>query len=204
MELNEKLQELRKSRGLTQEELAEALFVSRTAVSKWESGRGCPSIDSLREISRFFSVSIDELLSGDKLLSLAEKENTANLQRMCSLLIGIADILAVILILLPLYPKAESAAITSVNLYAYTLTSPLYGRLYWVLFLLMIMGGLAKAILTHLCIQKGQKTLTFLSFALSALAVLILALTGKAYAVSLLFMLLMIKGWLLFKHTKHA
>ena len=51
MEFNEKLQELRKQRGLTQEELAEFLFVSRTAVSKWESGRGYPSIDSLKEIS---------------------------------------------------------------------------------------------------------------------------------------------------------
>lgn len=63
MEFNEKLKELRSSRGLTQEELSEALFVSRTAISKWESGRGYPSIDSLREISDFFSVTIDELLT---------------------------------------------------------------------------------------------------------------------------------------------
>ena len=53
MEFNEKLQQLRKSRGLTQEELAEALYVSRTAISKWESGRGYPSIDSLKEISNY-------------------------------------------------------------------------------------------------------------------------------------------------------
>ena len=68
MEFNEKLQELRKGRGLTQEELAERLFVSRTAVSKWESGRGYPSIDSLRELSRFFSVTIDELICPEEIL----------------------------------------------------------------------------------------------------------------------------------------
>ena len=75
MEFHEKLQELRKSRGLTQEELAGILFVSRTAISKWESGRGYPSIDSLKEISNYYSVTIDDLLSGEKLLSIAEKEN---------------------------------------------------------------------------------------------------------------------------------
>ena len=75
MEFHEKLRELRKSRGLTQEELAEALFVSRTAISKWESRRGYPSIDSLKEISRYFAVSIDDLLSGEQLITIAEKEN---------------------------------------------------------------------------------------------------------------------------------
>ena len=50
MEFNEKLQKLRKEQNLTQEELAEKLFVSRTAISKWESGRGYPSIDSLKVI----------------------------------------------------------------------------------------------------------------------------------------------------------
>lgn len=98
MEFHEKLQELRKSRGLTQEELAEELYVSRTAISKWESGRGYPSIDSLKEISNYFSVTIDELLSTDKLLSIAEKENRANLRGMCDLLFGLSDVFAIVLI----------------------------------------------------------------------------------------------------------
>ncbi len=74
MEFCKKLQQLRKLHNLTQEELAEALFVSRTAVSKWESGRGYPSIDSLKAISKQFSVSVDELLSGDELIVLAETD----------------------------------------------------------------------------------------------------------------------------------
>ena len=56
MEFHEKLQELRKARGLTQEELAAELYFSRTAISKWESGRGYPSIASLKEISTYFGI----------------------------------------------------------------------------------------------------------------------------------------------------
>ena len=67
MEFGEKLQALRRGREMTQEELAHALYVSRTAISKWESGRGYPNSDSLKAISKYFAVSIDELLSGDAL-----------------------------------------------------------------------------------------------------------------------------------------
>ena len=80
MELSEKLQELRKEKGLTQEELAEALFVSRTAISKWESGRGVPNIESLKAISKFFSVSIDELLSGEEILKIADEDDKQKLR----------------------------------------------------------------------------------------------------------------------------
>ena len=75
MEFNRKLQELRKRKGLTQEELAEALFVSRTAISKWESGKGYPNIDSLKALAKFFGVTVDELLSGDELLTIAEEDH---------------------------------------------------------------------------------------------------------------------------------
>ena len=65
MEFNEKLQQLRKQNNMTQEQLAEKLYVSRAAVSKWESGKGYPNIESLKAISKLFSVSIDDLLSGN-------------------------------------------------------------------------------------------------------------------------------------------
>ena len=120
MEFNEKLQELRKSRGLTQEELAKDLFVSRTAISKWESGRGYPSIDSLKEISNYFSVTIDELLSGDRLISIAERENKSNIRYMCDILLGIVDMFYILFIILPLYPNEVNGFIYSVNLFAYT------------------------------------------------------------------------------------
>lgn len=123
MEFNEKLQELRKNRGLTQEELAEALYVSRTAVSKWESGRGYPSIDSLKQIASFFSVTIDDLLSGEKLLSIAEKENQSNVRNMCDLIFGIVDLFSFLLVVLPLYPKSIDEYIYAVNLLAYTQTT---------------------------------------------------------------------------------
>ena len=119
MEFHEKLQELRKSRGLTQEELAEALFVSRTAISKWESRRGYPSIDSLKEISRYFAVSIDDLLSGEQLITIAEKENRSNLNTICDLLLGFVDLFSLMLIFLPLYPKPVNGYIYSVNLFVY-------------------------------------------------------------------------------------
>lgn len=81
MEFCEKLQELRKKRGLTQEELAEQLYVFRTAISKWESGRGYPSIDSLKAIAKYFSVSVDDLLSGDTVLAIAEEDRTQSEKR---------------------------------------------------------------------------------------------------------------------------
>ena len=153
LEFNEKLQELRKSKGLTQEELAEALYVSRTAISKWETGRGYPGIDSLKEISTFFSVTIDELLSGEKILLIAEKENKSNIRKMCNLLLGIVDVLAVALIILPLYPNPMDGFIYSVNLFNYADISSAHQLLYWTVFLTFVVLGGVKIVLTQLGVE---------------------------------------------------
>ena len=63
MKLCEKLYELRRAAGLSQEELAEKLSVSRQAVSKWENGAAQPELSKLVELSRLYGVSVDELLS---------------------------------------------------------------------------------------------------------------------------------------------
>lgn len=204
MEFNEKLQELRKNKGLTQEELAEALYVSRTTISKWESGRGYPNIDSLKEISKFFSVTIDELLSGEKLLSIAEKENKANLQRMCSLLFGIVDLFSFMLIVLPLYPNPINGYIYSVNLFSYTDTAFFNIILYWVSYLALIVMGITKIALTQLKTERGQSIITSLSLGLSILTVLYLGMAREAYAITVAFMLLLIKGILLLKYTQNS
>ena len=199
MEFNEKLQELRKSRGLTQEELAEALFVSRTAVSKWESGRGYPSIDSLKEISKFFSVSIDELLSGEKLITIAENENRTNLKNMGNMLFGLVDIFSFIMIILPLYPNKIDNYIYSVNLFNYTQTAGFNLIIMWCFYLSLIFIGISKILLTQFNIEKGQKVVTNTSLILGILAVLYLTMTRDAYAIAVIFILLIIKVVLLFK-----
>ena len=63
MTFGEKLKKLRNEKGLTQDELAERIFVTRTAISKWENDKGYPNIDSLKQLSNLFEVSIDELIS---------------------------------------------------------------------------------------------------------------------------------------------
>ena len=177
MEFHEKLQELRKNRGLIQEELAEALYVSRTAISKWESVRGYPSIDSLKEISDYFSVTIDDLLSGEKLLSI-------------------------MLVVLPLYPNPVDGYIFSVNLLAYTETTSFNRLMYWMMFIALIAVGIVKILLAQFKIEKGHKIMTGSSMGLSILTVLFLAMTREAYAITVAFLLLIIKGILLLKYIK--
>lgn len=202
MEFHEKLQELRKSRGLTQEELAEILYVSRTAISKWESARGYPSIDSLKEISKYFSVTIDDLLSGEKLISIAEKENQSNIRNMCELLFGIVDICYFLLIILPLYPNPINGFVYSVNLIAYKETTVLNLWIYWIMFLILIAAGVLKIIFMQLEVEKWQNLITGFSMGVNILAVLFLALAREAYVVSMAFLLLVIKGILILKSIK--
>ena len=202
MEFHEKLQELRKNRGMTQEELAEELYVSRTAISKWESGRGYPSIDSLKVISQYFSVTIDDLLSGEKLITIAEKENKSNIRNICDLVFGIVDVSAMMLIILPLYPNAIGEHIYSVNLFGYVQITSLNRLIYWMMFLTLLLVGMIKIVLVKCGIEGKQKNVTGISMGLNILIILFLSISREAYATTVAFLLLIMKGILLLKYPK--
>ena len=65
MEFNEKLQQLRRGRGMTQEELAEKLDLSRQAISRWENGTALPDANNILQLSKIFGVTSDYLLNED-------------------------------------------------------------------------------------------------------------------------------------------
>ena len=73
MTFGEKLKKLRNENRLTQDELAERLYVTRTAISKWETDKGYPNIESLKAIASFFSITVDDLLSSDEILTIADE-----------------------------------------------------------------------------------------------------------------------------------
>lgn len=69
---------LRSSNGLSQDQLAEKLFVTRQAVSRWELGQSLPSIDSLLEMSKLFSVSFEDILCLNQKTSIIDPNNLFN------------------------------------------------------------------------------------------------------------------------------
>ena len=180
----------------------ERFFHSFTAISKWESGRGYPSIDSLKEISSYFSVSIDDLLSGEQLIFIAEKENRSNLNSVCDLLLGFVDLFSLILIFLPLYPRPVNGYIYSVNLFGYVDSNTFIIRIYWALFISLTITGIVKILMVCFKFEKDKKAVTFISVGLSIIAVLFLAMAREPYAITVTFLLLLIKGILLYKQAK--
>lgn len=199
MDFNEKLQELRKRKGLTQEELAEALFVSRTAVSKWESGRGYPSIDSLKMIASFFSVSIDELLSGAELVNIAQNDRVQEMRQTRDLVFGLLDCAMALFLFFPLFGQAEEGVIRHVSLLSLTSISWYTKITYISLVLLTVLCGLVTLALQGRQVRFWNQIESGLSMLLCIFGVLVFILTREPYAASLVFLFLLIKGFLLLK-----
>lgn len=198
MEFNEKLQELRKSKGLTQEELAEKLFVSRTAISKWESGRGYPSIDSLKEIARFFSVTIDDLICSDEMISVAENEKREFADKYVSLICNVMDILPVILLFIPTFGNGSGSSET-VSLFGLRGITPWVKTVFVLIIGITILNGICGAIIANFNKPVWNRHRLVTGVVLSILSVTVFIVTRQPYAGIVCFMFLVMKGFLIAK-----
>ena len=193
MEFHEKLQTLRQQKGLTQEELAQALFVSRAAISKWESGRGYPNIDSLKAIAKFFSVTDDTLLSGDEVLTIAEETQRQRDGQFQDLVFGLLDLAAAMFFFLPLFGQKAGESLQEVSLLALTEIPPYVRLAYFLIVICIVLSGIATLALQNSQISFWTRHKRSLSLALNTLGVLLFIISTQPYAASLLFIFLVIK-----------
>ena len=193
MELNEKLQELRRKRGITQEELATAIFVSRTAVSKWESGRGYPNIDSLKAIAKYFSLRIDDLLSGDQIIDLAEENEKKKSSSFRDLFFGFLDVFAILLVFLPIFALRGNSVINHVSLLSENQLQPYLKAVYLPLLFAIALLGVFTLALQSLKNFVWVKTKSYVSLSLSAVLTGVFIVSLQAYASIFVFTLFVLK-----------
>ena len=199
MEFNQKLQELRKQKGLTQEELAVSLYVSRTAISKWESGRGYPNIDSLKAIAKFFSLTVDNLLSADEALTIAEADNKRKEKRFRDLLCGLLDISIAMLLFLPFFAERVDGKIQSVSLITLGGVQTYLKITYLTMVALTVLMGILTLALQNCQATVWLKCKTAISLALGVVSVLLFIISLQPYATVFAFVLLAIKAFMLIK-----
>lgn len=194
MEFHEKLQHLRKRKGLTQEEVADSLFVSRAAVSRWESGRGYPNIDSLKAIARFYAVSIDELLSGDEVLTIAQEDQKQQEKRFRDLVFGLMDCCSLLYLFLPLFALRSEDGVYAVSLLALADMAGYLKIAYMGFIILSVILGIGT-----LAVQNTQWTRKTVSLGLNAAGVLLFSLSLQPYGAAVAVVFLMIKVFFLIK-----
>ncbi len=199
MEFNDKLQELRKSKGLTQEELAQHLYVSRTAVSKWESGRGYPNIDSLKTIAKFFSVTVDELLSGDEVLTIAQEETKEKSRYLCDLVYGLLDLSVAMFFFLPLFREGSKEVVNAVSLFNLTEVAVYVKIAYVVITISIAVMGILTLALQRCSNSFWASYKNKISLFLNAVALVLFIISPQPYVAVFLFIFLTIKELLLIK-----
>lgn len=193
MEFNEKLQSLRKQKNMTQEELAKALFVSRTAISKWESGRGYPNIDSLKAIAEFFGVTVDELLSGEQIISIAKKDGIDKANRFRDLIFGLLDTGYALFFFLPFFGENINGTINAVSLVGLIEISPYLRICFFALIAITCFFGILTLTLQGCSNVLWNKHKSNISLLLNIICVFVFIISQQPYATAYIFMLLIIK-----------
>lgn len=199
MEFSEKLQKLRTQRNLTQEQLANQLFVSRTAISKWETGRGTPNLDSLQAIAKLFGVSLDELLSTEEVVVMAKNENKRNTEQILCYIDSVLNLMSVFGFLLPMYKVFKNNVYYCVPLYQYS------GFMHKTIFIIqsaILLCGVLGLIFQRKEKEKIYNFVKFSGYILMIIFIFLLIALNHPNASSFCFAFLLIKGMVLIKGRK--
>ncbi|MBR3660882.1 MAG: helix-turn-helix transcriptional regulator [Bacilli bacterium] len=100
MEIGKKIMELRKKKGLSQEQLADKVGVARQTISKWELGETSPDLKQAKELSEIFNISLDELVDNDIKEILVEK--TSNTEKLAGIILKLMKFIVVFIIVAPI------------------------------------------------------------------------------------------------------
>ena len=194
LELNKKIKQIRNDNKLTQEQFAEKMLVSRTAVSKWENGTCYPSIDSLKYMSKIFNISLDKLLSSEEILEIAKMENKSNISKYNGLLFCLLDIVRIIFIFLPLYSYKTNDYIYSVSLFNSNDLGAILKIIFMVIFIMFLILGIIELIFNF---KGNNKLLNKISIFLDVTSIFLLLFTKQPYVIALMFVIFIIKSIML-------
>ena len=199
MELSKKIKKIRNDNKLTQEQFAEKMLVSRTAVSKWENGTCYPSIDSLKYMSKTFNISLDKLLSNEEILEIANNENKNNISKYNSLLFSLLDIIRIIFIFLPLYSYKTKKFVYSVSLFNSNDLGQTLKIIFTLIFITYFIIGFIELNLNY---KEKTPIINKISLSLDIISIFILSFTKQPYLIALMFIIFTIKIIMLLKVNK--
>ena len=98
MDISERLKEARQNTGMTQDQVAEKIMVSRVTISNWENGKSLPDVVSLISLSDLYSISLDDLLKGDSKMTEKVKKDAKDANNNKRLIKGTAILVIAVLL----------------------------------------------------------------------------------------------------------
>lgn len=164
-----------------------------------QEGRGFPNIDSLKAIAAFFSVSVDELLSGDALLTMAEAEGRQRASRIRGLVLGLLDCGMSLLLFLPLFGQRSGETVQAVSLFFLTAVQPYLKTAFLAAVILQVLLGILSLALQSGGSARWRTCQVRLSLGLNAAAAVLFVAAQQSYASVFALALLLVKALLLIK-----
>lgn len=184
---------------MTQEELAKELYVSRTAISKWESGRGYPEMESLKRIARFYGVTLDELIGGEEMADLAEENLQKDREKSTTLICGVLDCLSLLLFFIPVFGERMGEDVAFVGLLFLKKISGWLKIFFFILLGLTVANGISATVVANFEKEKWNRHRLITGLILLIFSTGLFILARQPYPAIFTFCLLLTKGFFLLR-----